>query len=418
MFKRIKIASHVAILKIRYSIWAIELFSLVLYLAAKMLIPFESVRATALLMRSHRNTRNLKRHMEIEALFEKHHLLTGKILSKLMPEHFRREVMLPGRIFKVKEPGENEKGALIVKFTAIFAMLRTHYDLAGLLRDYYLILEPSYSGYCTPEILGFLEFNKSDVIVQAAEKLDYAFLQRLKSNLVPIEMGSSNWVDDRVFCDLKLPKEYDCIMVALWGDIKRHYLLFEALRQMDDPGYRVCLVGRPWGRRLHEMEELAEFYGVRNNIDFFEKLKPHEVNVLLNKSKVNLLLTLKEGANKSIFEGFFANVPGLVLKENFGVNKSYLNGQTGRLVPEKKLTEALLWFRENYVQFSPRKWALENISPVISTIRLEAKLKEIAVKQGELWTRSLVVKVNRPECEYYYPEEALSPLDLSLYSKQ
>lgn len=418
MFKRIKIASHVAILKIRYSIPAIELFSLVLYLTAKVLVLFAPVQATAFLMRSHRNTRSQKRQRIIETIFEKHHLLNEKILIKLMPEHFRPEVMLPGRIFKVKEPHGNEKGALIVKFTAIFAMLRTHYDLAGLLRDYYFILEPSYSGYCTPEILGFLDYKNSAVIVQAAEKMDYEFLQRLDSNLIPIEMGSSNWVDDRVFCDLKLPKEYDCIMVALWGDIKRHYLLFDALRKIDDPGFRVCLVGRPWGRRLHEMEELAEFYGVRKNIDFFEKLKPHEVNVMLNKAKVNLLLTLKEGANKSIFEGFFANVPGLVLKENVGVNKSYLNEQTGRLVPQKELAETLLWFRENYSRFRSREWALGHISPTVSKSLLEAKLKDISIDRGEPWSRPIVSKVNRPECEYYNPEEALAPLDLSLYSKQ
>lgn len=418
MFKRIKIASHIAILKIRYSIPAIELFSLVLYLTARVLVLLAPVQATAFLMRSHRNTRSQKRQRNIETIFEKHHLLNERILIKLMPEHYRPEIMSPGRIFKVKEPQSGEKGALIVKFTAIFAMLRTHYDLAGLLRDYYFILEPSYSGYCTPEILGFLDYRDSAVIVQAAEKMDYEFLQRLDSNLIPIEMGSSNWVDDRVFCDLKLRKEYDCIMVALWGDIKRHYLLFDAVRKIGDPGFRVCLVGRPWGRRLHEMEELAEFYGVRKNIDFFEKLKPHEVNVMLNKAKVNLLLTLKEGANKSIFEGFFANVPGLVLKENIGVNKSYFNQQTGRVVPQKDLTRTLLWFRNNYVRFQPRKWALENISPKISTARIEKKLKSIADEQGEPWTRSLVVKVNRPECEYYDPEEALPPLDLSLYSKQ
>ena len=48
------------------------------------------------------------------------------------------------------------------------------------------------------------------------EELDLEFIKRLNSNLIPIELGPNNWVDERVFDDLKLEKKYDCVMVAMW----------------------------------------------------------------------------------------------------------------------------------------------------------------------------------------------------------
>lgn len=70
---------------------------------------------------------------------------------------------------------------------------------------------------------------------------------------------------------------------------------------------------------------------------------------------MNILLSLKEGSNRAIFEGFFANTPAIVLKSNIGVNKSYINEQTGRLIREDELPEALVEFRSSFSRYSPRK---------------------------------------------------------------
>jgi glycosyltransferase involved in cell wall biosynthesis len=251
-----------------------------------------------------------------------------------------------------------EKGVLLMKYSDTAAKVMLRYDLNKIMQDYYLVIEPSFSGYCTAEVLSLMELKGTKSLIQCPHKTDYDFIMRAGRSLVPVETGSNSWVDDRVFTDLSLPKEYDCIMVALWGDIKRHYLLFEAMKKINDPSYRVCLIGGPWGRLQKDIEELAEYYGVRDRIDFFEKLPPAEVNRLLNKSKVNALLSLKEGANKAIVEGFFANVPALAMEENLAIGTSYINEFTGRLTSREKLAETLLWFCDNYTSFQHRKWAL------------------------------------------------------------
>jgi len=392
-----------------------ELYSTVLYLISPLVMPLKRVAAADFLMVAHRNTRKVGLQLKVESYFRRFALLDRNIIRRLVPGSFRHQGFYHGRVFKIGEQSKGKKGVAIVKYSETFSKLFKDYDIPGMLNDYLLILEPSYSGYCNPEILQFMEYSEFPVIIQAAEEMDYNFIKRLGSNLMPINIGSSDWVDDRIFTDLSLAKEYDCIMVAMWNDIKRHHVLMKAIRRIADPSFKACLIGGPWGRVLGDLEEQAEFFGVKENIEFYERLKPEQVSVLLNKSKVNLLLTLKEGANKAIFEGFFANVPGIVLKNNFGVNKKYLNDFTGMLIEESKLADTLLWFRDGYKKFNPRKWALENISSRASTAKIESTLLEISKSTGQSFDLPLALKVNRPECEYYENGIKLSPFDLEKY---
>jgi hypothetical protein len=157
---------------------------------------------------------------------------------------------------------------------------------------------------------------------------------------------------------------------------------------------------------------------VLENIEFFERIPPEQVNILLNKSKVNLLLSLKEGGNKAIIEGLFANVPAIVLDEHIGIDLAWINSRTGLVTERKHLKEALLEMRESFNSFQPRQWAIDNISCHASTRNLENGLKEIAGRRNEPWDTPIRKKVNRPECEYYDESMRLSPFDLDKYRKK
>lgn len=175
-------------------------------------------------------------------------------------------------------------------------------------------------------------------------------------------------------------------MVARWDIIKRHHILFRTLRDMKDPSFQVALVANLKHSNRKEIEPLIDAYGIRNNVNLFEDLTPEEVNKILNQSKVNLLLSLQEGSNRSLFEGFFAGVPGIALKNNVGICKDYFTPQTGKLIEEKKLGSELLYFREHWTDFDPRSWAKTNISPEITTAKLNELLKSVAIQHGEDWS--------------------------------
>jgi hypothetical protein len=120
---------------------------------------------------------------------------------------------------------------------------------------------------------------------------------------------------------------------------------------------------------------------------------------------VNVLLSLREGANKVLAEGMFAGTPALLIAENMGVNRRNINDQTGRIVPDGELEDALVWFSDNYHKYKPRHWAEMHISPIASTRALSSKLREIELSEGRIWTKDLMPKVNQPELGYLNPAD-------------
>jgi hypothetical protein len=95
-----------------------------------------------------------------------------------------------------------------------------------------------------------------------------------------------------------------------------------------------------------------------------------------------------------------------------GVNRRNINAQTGRIVPDAELEEALVWFSDNYHRYQPRPWAQTHISPTASTYALSRKLEDIEVNEGRIWTKELMPKVNQPELAY------LNPVDNWLLEKR
>ena len=324
--------------------------------------------------------------------------------------------MVASRSIVLKNPniqeGQFEKGVLLITFTETFPFFHKYIDCEQLLKYFYVVLEPSWAGYCNPNILFWMKYKSYPIVVQSAEQNDYSFLLLLKSNLIPVDFGASDWVDFRIFRPISgLKKKFDVIYVCTYKPIKRHHVLFKAISNINDPSYKAALVCVRWGGKRLEIDHLIDYYGIKRNITIYEDMSPIQVNELLNMSKVNVLLSLKEGSNRSIFEGFFANIPGIVLKNNIGVNKSYINAMTGRLILENKLMDELLYFRENWARYNARDWAMKNISPLITTKKLSECLKKIAHDNNEPWTQDIVSKVNVPEVKYLFTDDKQKMLD-------
>jgi glycosyltransferase involved in cell wall biosynthesis len=257
-----------------------------------------------------------------------------------------------------------------------------------------------------------MKYSSSPVVVEATEIQDFRFLESLNSNLIPVSFGASDWVDFRIFNPVESAKKaYDSIYVTSYHPIKRHHVFFKALSEIGDPTYRAALVFGQSGDAKKEIGQLIDYYNIRNNVTIYERVSQQQLNTILSEAKVNVLLSLKEGSNRSIFEALFTNVPGIVLKNNLGVNKSYINEMTGRLINESELAQVLQEFRTTWMKYSPREWALKNISPLITTRKLSETLQRCAREKGELWSKDIVPKVNAPEVEYFYSENAGSMLN-------
>lgn len=304
--------------------------------------------------------------------------------------------LLGTRMLVLKSPRENEKGVIVIDYSFALPLFTKFFDIHQITQQYHLVFEPSWSGYCDLDILCYAQYD-FPVFVQAFEPRDTAFIHSTQSNLIPVPISANWWVDHRVMKPLSsVKKDVDIIMIASWAWFKRHYRFFSALGRLRSQGekLRVVLIGYPIDSTQDDIFMLAKHFGIHQQVEMYEWLSPEEVNQQLNRAKVNIVWSRKEGVNRTIIEGMFAGVP-CILREgfNYGYHYPYINAQTGCFSSERALPEQLLWMVQNYQQFSPRDWVMANMTCQRATEILGEAIKSRTLEHGENWTRDLAVKV-------------------------
>jgi glycosyltransferase involved in cell wall biosynthesis len=189
-------------------------------------------------------------------------------------------------------------------------------------------------------------------------------------------------------------------MIATFAPWKRHAVLFRAMQKLRPRRIRVALVGVTWERTRKEFEQEIRRYGVQDDCTIFQGILPAQVNEVLNRSKVEVLLTKIEGANRALSEAMSANVPVVVYKHIMGPRRTDVNPTTGMYADDGELPDVLTRAIESYQQFQPRAWYLQNSGYENSTSTLNEALRLAAHARNEHWTTDIVGKVNRPEAEY------------------
>jgi glycosyltransferase involved in cell wall biosynthesis len=290
------------------------------------------------------------------------------------------------------------KGVLLITFTKTFSYYINNIDIRKLHDYFYLVLEPSWSGYADPDILGV--FNKGEkVIIQSSEIQDRIFLNHFIDYCIPVSFGASDWVNPDIFIKTDAQKIYDSVYIANTNPIKRVFRYLKAIKtivETKDSNYKACLVCASWGGAESLLRKLVESFQLENNLTLFFAQSRSQVINILNQSKVNILLSLKEGSNRSLFEALFCGVPVILASENIGVNKAYINEHTGLLLDNTALEDGLCWIKENYQRYDTRTWAMHNIVPQVST----QKLCTVINNHFDANLTDLLVKTNSPEVCY------------------
>ncbi len=315
-----------------------------------------------------------------------------------------KRLNLGKRLIVLKVPQGDERGVLLVRFAS--EAFLTSFRLRSIARRFTVVVEPSWALfplpfwalYSTADRCNLVEVNSE----QAAQELRATGLP-----LVPIALGSQDWVDPEVFRPLPgVRKDYDLVMIATYQRLKRHDVLFRALRRLRPRRLKVAIIGRTWERTRPDFEAMMRRYGVLEDCTIFQQLTPEQVNEVLNRSKVNVLLSRAEGGNKGLMEGFAANVPCVVFRHMMGHRQSDINPMTGRLAEDDELADVLLDVIANQERYHSREWLLANSGYRNSSQKLNALLREEALRRGEPWTTDIVPKLNRPNLEYVSERDA------------
>ena len=212
-------------------------------------------------------------------------------------------------------------------------------------------------------------------------------------------------------------------MIASWQPLKRHSFLFRILKNTNLKEVRVALVGYAWaGSSRKDIEREAYKYGVLKQITFFESIPHAQVASILNQSKVAVMLTEREGANRGIYEAFCCNVPVILYRYNRGVNKDIINDKTGMLADDNELGEAISYMLSHYTNYSPREWLMANSGYLNAWTKLNNAFLEIErIRTGKAVSDLCMIKSNpnlvyvndadrlRMETEYCKLKSFLSP---------
>jgi glycosyltransferase involved in cell wall biosynthesis len=343
-------------------------------------------------------------------------------LAPIYQEHIDRAVLSPAVANFLKEPRKlfesmaivlksssaNERGVLLLGYSYIFPFVLKLFDMERVAARYFLVLEPSWSGCCDPDILCYSQL-PFPTFVQAIEPRDSQFLLDSTTNLIPVPLAANWWVDHRVFRPLPdVAKDADIVMVAGWGRYKRHFRFFSALTQLRKQGHRLktILVGYPLGATQDDLRSQARYYGILDSLEFHEGLSPEQVNHQLNRAKVNLIWSRREGSNRAVVEGMLAGLPSIQREGfNYGHHHAHVNPHTGAYCSEQDLPRVLLDMLANYRQFTPREWIMENMSCQKGAELLGDCIGHTARKLGERWSGGLVAKASALNGMFYWNPE-------------
>jgi glycosyltransferase involved in cell wall biosynthesis len=231
-----------------------------------------------------------------------------------------------GNLLILKAPEKNpsggiNKGVIYLQYNNSIAEFASLFDLEALYKEYTLVVEPSSWGYSDLG-LELLLHGHNYVYVMAQDSIDYDLCLHLDKRLVPIRAGAGDWINLKASPVEDSTKLFDVCMVASWRKLKNHKLLFKQLAQLGK-GIRIALVGYPWeNRTAASVRTEQNKYYPDSLVSIFENV-PHEyVFKVLSQSKVALMLSEREGANRGIYEALASNIPVVMLENNRGVNKT------------------------------------------------------------------------------------------------
>ena len=348
--------------------------------------------------------KSLSQHPPLEGYLE---TLTPQCSTESFFSDPRR--LIGHRILIVKSPTALEKGVLMLDYSFVFSLFAKFFNVPAIAERYHIILEPSWSGFCDPDILS-LAGQQFPVFVQNYEPRDISFVERLASNLISVPIAANWWVDHRIFRPLAgVERDADLLFNSAWARFKRHDAFFKVLARLRARGHRLktLLVGYPVDLRRDDILALAADHGIDDQLEIFEGLKPAEINYLLNRVKVNVLWSRREGFNRALIEGFFAGIPCVMHKGfNFGYLYPYINPSTGHYATDIDLGERLIHMIENFSRYDPRGWVAANMNPQVATRVLDEHIAQHSAKNKDIWTQGqIAVKVTSLHSMAYWDEK-------------
>lgn len=299
--------------------------------------------------------------------------------------------------------GPDEKGVLLISFDYQWARLMQHYGadtLRKLSERYWLVVctvwaEPHcLMNYVLPTV-----WPGERIFATISDPDDEQIIPRFSDKYVVAPLLCSNWVNPEWYHPVPFErKDIDFFMLANFGDYKRHWELFKALRDLPRD-LKVVLIGQHNGDRdEHTIKAEARAFGVGpERFEIRRNPTDREVFDTFARAKASLIFSLREGSCMAIVESLFANTPVGMFHDAKVGSRKFINDQTGRFLKHRNLAAQLRDFLAHAREYQPRKWVEANkVDCFGSTATLNRVIRDETKRLGQAWTRDIATHMWRP----------------------
>ncbi len=309
------------------------------------------------------------------------------------------------RSILLKAPVENgEKGVLLMTFEYNWARLLatlSDSEFQWLDQHYDLVLSTSWSPTDYAGLACAISRTAGPVFVQSCNFQESAAIEAFHPRLRTLPTLPCDWINPRLYQPLPFEERTtDIVMVANWGEFKRHWDLFRALAKMP-PDLKVVLIGqREPGRTKETILDLARTCGVPQKLEIHESIPIQEVTAHQSRAKVSIIMSRREGCCVAAVESLFAGC-ALAMRADAHVGPlAYIQPQTGRRLRPDHMAEDLTTLLREAAGMRTHEWAVENLANHVSRRRVNEFIKAETLKTGRPWTRDIIQPQWRPHPTY------------------
>lgn len=343
----------------------------------------------------------------------------GKIGWRRLQNQLAARVLDKSLILK-PSGADGEKGVLYLSYECNWLRLVGHCELRKLPQEYLLVIASSSSPPDFTSHWALAHIGPDPVFLQISNPSDKERHERLPHNIRPLSIMASDWINPDFYRPRPPPqREIDILMVAGWSHVKRHWLLFRALRAMRR-SLRVVLIGQDSeGRTADDVWREAKAFGVASQIELIRDAPIGVVTEYQCNSRTSVVLSAREGSCVVVTESFFADAPVAMLHNAHIGSRAYINGHTGVLLRPDTMAAQLSELVDQSSSYGPREWAMANVTCFHSTSKLNSLLREYCWERSIPWTRDIVPFCWRPDPVYVRDTDAaqLAPAYQDLYER-
>ncbi|WP_291323369.1 glycosyltransferase family 4 protein [Desulfonatronospira sp.] len=283
---------------------------------------------------------------------------------------------------------KKEKGILLMKFEHELKKVVNSIALETIQDRYHIVSLPSGHGLFTPQLLKLAARSSQRFYVMPVQSRDRISCLRLGPHCQVLPFNNASWVKKELFSCYKGHRDIDCLMVAQWGKVKRHWMLFKALSKLPPEITAVC-VGVPVGdgRTVDSIRQEARVYGVHDRVTIIEGPSQEDLRNYFQRAKVFCALSYKEGTFNSVAESLMAGTPVIMFKNAHIGTKELINENNGALVSSiSELRDKITYFLKKDNHEEIRKNAQQLVDAASNCEKLNHLLKEDAFNLGYEWS--------------------------------